>query len=131
MNTLGARGKLPPMDRPRVVCLCGSTRFSDAFKAASMDRTLNGEIVLAPGCSIPDDDIFETFIPEAKRLAKAKLDVLHFRKIDLADYILVLNVEGYVGESTEREIEYARSHNKPICWLEDPHETPELLRPVS
>jgi hypothetical protein len=48
----------------------------------------------------------------------AKLDELHFRKIDLADWILILNYDGYIGESTRKEIEYARSIGKIIRYLE-------------
>ena len=43
---------------------------------------------------------------------------LHLRKIDLADRVLVLNVGGYIGESTTREIAYARKIGKPIGFLE-------------
>jgi hypothetical protein len=49
---------------------------------------------------------------------KERLDILHLFKIDEADEILVLNVGGYVGQSTQREIEYARRLGKPIRWLE-------------
>jgi hypothetical protein len=51
---------------------------------------------------------------------KAMLDQLHLRKIDLADEVLVLNVGGYVGESTRREIEYARKRGKVLRYLEPP-----------
>lgn len=50
---------------------------------------------------------------------KKMLDELHLRKIDLADEILVLNVDGYIGESTKREIQYASNHNKVIRYLEE------------
>jgi nucleoside 2-deoxyribosyltransferase len=49
----------------------------------------------------------------------AKLDELHLRKIDLADYVFVLNIDGYIGESTRREIEYANATGKPVVYLED------------
>jgi hypothetical protein len=128
MNTIGSRGTtLIKMARPRIVCLCGSTRFKAAFEAANMTKTLDGEIVLSVG-SYHDDDTFAAFDADTKRTIKAKLDVLHFRKIDLADYIFVLNLEGYVGESVEREIEYARSLGKPVKFLEDTYDTPRLLR---
>jgi hypothetical protein len=108
--------------RPRVVCLCGSTRFYEAFQRANYEETMAGRIVLSVG-----------FYPHSSELAhgeqigcddeqKKKLDELHMRKIDLADEILVLNVGGYVGESTTREIAYARSTGKPVRWLNDPEE---------
>jgi len=46
------------------------------------------------------------------------LDELHKRKIDIADEILVLNVGGYIGESTRGEIAYAQAHGIPIRYLE-------------
>jgi hypothetical protein len=108
---------LPPM--PRVVCLCGSTRFYDQFQQANYERTMAGEIVLSVG-----------FYPHAKAEhghgegvghdsdEKIALDELHKRKIDLADYVLVLNVDGYIGESTRGEIEYAEKAGRPVEYLE-------------
>ncbi|MEN6462803.1 MAG: hypothetical protein ABFC94_15720 [Syntrophomonas sp.] len=45
------------------------------------------------------------------------MDELHLRKIDLCDEIFVVDVEHYVGESTAREIVYAKDKNKPIRWF--------------
>ena len=101
-----------------IVCLCGSTRFYDAFQRANYEETMAGRIVLSVG-----------FYPHSAEQAhgesvgctpeqKRQLDALHLCKIDLADEVLVLNVGGYVGESTAREIAYARRLGKPIRWLE-------------
>ena len=49
---------------------------------------------------------------------KEQMDELHLRKIDLCDEVLVINVDGYVGESTKNEIEYAEKAGKPIEYLE-------------
>ena len=46
--------------------------------------------------------------------------MLHKQKIDMADEILVLNVGGYVGDSTRSEIEHAIARGKPVRWLETP-----------
>ncbi len=54
---------------------------------------------------------------EAEGVA-AHFDELHLRKIDMSDSIFILNVNGYIGESTQREIEYAERHNKPVSYLE-------------
>lgn len=106
--------------RPLIVCLCGSTRFYDAFQQASYDRTMAGEIVLSVG-----------FYPHATvehghgegvghdSEQKIALDELHKRKIDLADYVLILNTGGYIGESTRGEIEYAEKIGRPVRYLEE------------
>ena len=105
---------LPPM--PLIVCLCGSTRFYDEFQRANYDLTMTGRIVLSVG-----------FYPHAKAIhghgegvghdsaEKVALDELHKRKIDLADYCLIVSDEsGYFGESTAGEIRYAVEHGKPV-----------------
>jgi hypothetical protein len=107
------------MNRPTIVCLCGSTRFKDAFVEANLRETLAGRIVLSIGCDQrTDSDLFEELATGNVRLMKARLDVLHMAKIDLADEVMILNRDGYIGESTEREIEYARMRGKVIRWLE-------------
>ena len=104
--------------RPTIVCLCGSTRFSEAFQKANFDETLAGRIVLSIGCDTKADaDLFKG--PNTAEI-KARLDELHKRKIDLADEILVLNVGGYVGESTSSEIQYASRLGRRVRWLEPP-----------
>lgn len=102
------------MEKPKVVCLCGSTRFADAWKHAHREESLAGRIVLSVGVMIHAGD--EPIRDDGPQ--KRALDELHLRKIDLADEVLVLNVGGYVGESTRREIAYAQAHGKPIRWLE-------------
>lgn len=99
--------------RPTVVCLCGSGRFREAFETAEFDETLQGKIVLTIGCNTHD-------IARSAQLAPMKpmLDTLHLRKIDLADEVLILNVGGYIGESTGRELDYARRAGKTIRFLE-------------
>ena len=104
-------------ERPTIVCLCGSTRFIEAFRSANLHETIAGKIVLSIGCDTKSDtDLLA--LGELTEEAKAALDELHKRKIDLADEVLVLNVGGYVGSSTRSEIEYARLHGKPLRWLE-------------
>jgi hypothetical protein len=98
--------------RPTVVCLCGSTRFADAFVAASRSETLAGRIVLSVGL-FGHREAMDMGGP-----VKAMLDQLHFRKIDLCDEILVLNCGGYVGSSTRNEIAYATAKGKKIRYLE-------------
>lgn len=106
-------------ERPTVVCLCGSTRFWREFQAASLRETLAGRIVLSIGAaSGTDDEHFGNMPPAEYDRVKAELDELHLRKIDLADEVLILNKDGYIGPSTSRELEYARSNGKQIRFLE-------------
>lgn len=101
------------MDRPVIVCLCGSGRFREAFEDAEFSETLAGRIVLTIGCNTKDmaRDVDWQHV-------KPMLDELHLRKIDLADEVLILNVGQYIGESTARELAYARSLGKPVRFLE-------------
>jgi hypothetical protein len=104
---------------PKIVCLCGSTRFSEAYQQANLHETLAGNIVLTIGCDMrADGDLFADKSEAELTQIKTRLDSLHLRKIDLADEVLILNVGGYVGDSTRREIEYATRKNKLIRWLE-------------
>lgn len=104
-------------ERPRIVCLCGSTRFGDAFARASLERTLAGEIVLSIGCNMRDDEVFAGKDQAELARIKGELDDLHKRKIDLADYVLVVSDgSGYFGDSTASEIEYAVQHRKPVTF---------------
>jgi hypothetical protein len=106
--------KLNPSWTNKIVCLCGSTRFGEAFRGANLQETLAGNIVLSIGCEWHSDQALHLTSDD-----KERLDELHLRKIDLADEVLVLNVGGYVGSSTAREIAYAKQHGKPIRWLEE------------
>jgi len=104
---------------PEIVVLCGSTRFYEAFQQANYDFTMAGKIVLSVG-----------FYPHSKAKCghgeglghdsaeKVALDELHKRKIDLADSVFVLNVDGYIGDSTRSEIAHAEAIGRPIAYLE-------------
>jgi hypothetical protein len=103
-------------EKPIVVCICGSTRFSRAWQDAGLQETLEGRIVLSIGSVTSSDE--ELAKESGIVIDREMLDILHLFKIDLADEILVLNVGGYVGEATGREIEYAQRLGKPIRWWE-------------
>lgn len=102
---------------PTIVCLCGSTKFGDAFRQAMLDETLAGRIVLTVGCVTQSDAALMASGVITDEV-KARLDDLHKRKIDLADEVLVLNVGGYIGDSTRSELEYARANGKRVRFLE-------------
>jgi len=100
------------MEKPKVICLCGSTRFKKEFERVNYDETLKGNIILTVGCFGHADGV------EFTEDQKTALDELHKRKIDIADEILVINVDGYIGSSTKSEIEYAKKENKGIRYYE-------------
>lgn len=118
--------------KPTVVCLCGSTQFMAIFKQANMMETLAGKIVLSVGVNLKLDDLPDGLKKSielsllAGDILKARLDVLHLQKIDLADEILVLNVQtvdapnGYIGDSTRREIAYAHQTGARVRFLNPP-----------
>lgn len=115
----GDRGGGDVSTRPTVVCLCGSTRFSAAFREANLRETLAGKIVLSIGCDLrSDDEIFKEMTEDELEQTKEALDELHLCKIDLADEVLILNVGGYIGSSTRREMNYAVITGKRVRYLE-------------
>ena len=103
--------------KPRIVCLCGSTRFMDAFFEEGWRLTLEGEIVLSVGVCKHVDASGGHGAEMIGQDVADRLDELHFRKIDLADYVRVLNVDGYIGSSTRKEIAYAERLGKPVEYL--------------
>ena len=99
----------------KVITLCGSTRFKDEFIEAQKRLTLEGNIVISVGLFGHADGEFGNVItPEIKLM----LDDIHKRKIDMSDEIYVINKNGYIGESTKSEIEYAIKTEKRVTYLE-------------
>ena len=106
---------------PRIVCLCGSTRFFHEFQVANFRETMAGKIVLSVGFYAGSPGEMKQEHGDGVGITeeeKVMLDELHKRKIDLADEVLVLNVGGYVGSSTLSEIIHADRTKKPLRWLE-------------
>jgi hypothetical protein len=113
-----------PVEEPRtapdeytVITLCGSMRFGEEFDRLDAELTLAGHVVLTPAAVDPS-----TVLNAAER---ARLGRIHLQKVAMADEVLIVNVGDYVGESTRREIEHARSRGIPVNFLEphadDPH----------
>jgi hypothetical protein len=111
------------MKRPRIVCLCGSTRFKKEFEQAAKQETLAGKIVLSVGYFGHQEQVPPT--EDQKRL----LDRLHLEKILLADEVLFLNVNGYMGTSTKRELQFASNTKKVIRFLEAGTRVPSPCAP--
>jgi len=98
----------------KVITLCGSTKFKDAFMQEQKRLTLEGNIVISVGMfgHSGDQEVWADGVKEM-------LDDMHKRKIDMADEIFVINVGGYIGSSTKSEIAYAQSTGKVVRYLEE------------
>jgi hypothetical protein len=104
---------------PMIVCLCGSTKFWREFQEINLQETLKGKIVLSiANVASSDDELFAKLSLTERECVTSSLDELHFRKIELADEVFIVNKGGYIGESTKRELEYAKSLGKTVRWLE-------------
>lgn len=101
----------PSSERPKIVTLCGSTRFKQAYIDWNARLTLAGCIVLTVGLFAHADGIPLT------QAQKADLDALHKAKIAISDEILVLDVDGYIGDSTRSEIAFAQARGIPVRYL--------------
>lgn len=96
-----------------IITLCGSTRFKDDFMRVQKELTLQGYIVISVGLfgHSGDQEVWNEG-------TKEMLDIMHKRKIDLAQAIYVINKDGYIGSSTRSEIEYAKAAGKEIYYME-------------
>lgn len=106
----------------KVITLCGSTRFKDAFMEAQKRLTLEGNIVISVGLFGHSGDE-EVWVDGTKEM----LDDMHKRKIDMADAIYVINVGGYIGSSTRSEIEYAKATGKEVYYFEGCYNSSKCL----
>lgn len=97
----------------KVITLCGSTKYKDKFMEIQKMLTLKGNIVISVGCFGHSGD-------EITEEQKIMLDDMHKCKIDMADEIFVINVDGYIGNSTKSEIEYAAKNGKKVNYLIHP-----------
>ena len=93
------------------VCLCGSTRFKEKFIEVARDLTMKGYIVTMPMVFVHSGD-------EASAEDKIFLDEVHKAKIADADLVYIVNCNGYIGNSTKSEIEWAIELGKKIEYLE-------------
>ncbi len=108
-----------------VVCICGSTRFADQHAIARWELERTGNYICLMINYLPEwyteNQGWDGLAHHGEAAGcKAELDDLHFRKIDMSDWVLVVNPDDYVGESTSNEIRYARDQGKPVRFLH-PH----------
>ena len=119
-----------PGEFPKIITLCGSTRFIEQFAIMAWEMEKQGAIVL--GLHYLPPSYFEAIGEEPYHSHGAEhegvaehFDNLHKRKIDISDAIYVLNVGGYIGDSTRAEIAYAEFTGKPVSYLEELGEVTE------
>lgn len=92
------------------ITLVGSARFESEFKRLNKGLTLNGHIVYSLAV-YPSDEGEKNWYTDKE---KKELDNVHLMKILNSDAIYVVSPDGYIGESTTREIVYAHSKGKLI-----------------
>ena len=93
----------------KIVTLCGSMKFKDKMMEIAKELEINNRYVVIQ-CVYSNDKFSEN---EQQILA-----TLHYNKIELSDAIYVINVIGYIGSSTSKEIEYAKKLGKEVMYLE-------------
>lgn len=105
----------------KVITLCGSTRFKEQFMEAQKRLTLEGNIVISVGLfgHAGDQEVWDGMDEGTLSKTKEMLDDMHKRKIDMADEIYVINVGGYIGDSTCSEIQYAEEHGKTVRYYQE------------
>ncbi len=104
--------------KPKIICMSGSSRFVDKMAVMAWELEKEGYIVLGLHL-LPAwyEGVQADHQAESEGIGEA-MDELHLRKIDLSDEVFVFNKGGYIGESTQREIKYAREKGKPVGFLE-------------
>ncbi len=89
--------------------ICGSMRFAEEMKKIAYQLEIEkGYNILQ--CVYIDKNV-ELTDEDLKKLEKA-----HYKKIEISDGIYVVNIDGYIGESVKKEIEYAKKHNKEVIY---------------
>ena len=96
----------------KIMTICGSLKFQKEMMEMAEKMALDGYCVLAP--TYPVSNNLNITDNRLKYLKEA-----HFKRIELSDIILVMNVNNYIGESTSLEIEYATKLGKEIIYYSD------------
>jgi len=95
----------------KIITICGSMKFQEQMKEVAEKLELEEQYIV----------IQCIYFDKSRRLTSQEINVLnelHYRKIDISDAIYIVNAGGYIGESTQKEIAYARSLNKEVMFLE-------------
>lgn len=105
------------MDKPKIITLCGSTRFTSEMLREAWRLTIAGNIVIHWNI-LEGKEAFSHGAEKEGGNVKEIIDALYLHKVAMADEVRVLNVGGYVGESTRGELAHARKLGKQVTWLE-------------
>ena len=105
-------------NRPKLVCICGSSRFVAESAVAAWELNKQGVATFfMPLLPRWYPGVREHHQAEAEGVAK-NLDDLWLKLIAIADEVLVINVGGYIGERTRIEITHAKFLGKPVKFME-------------
>lgn len=97
----------------KIIAVCGSYKFRKEMAEVAEIMTLAGNCVLTPNELTRNSK--DDYTEEEARM----IDLMHKEKIRLSDAIIVVNVGGYVGKSTQSEIIFAKKLNKEIMYYTD------------
>jgi len=96
----------------KIITLCGSLRFQKEMMVIAQNKILEGNCVLTPTYQVLENVVITD--EQIKRAREA-----HFKRIELSDAILVVNINNYIGDSTRLEIDYAKKLGKEIIYYID------------
>ena len=96
----------------KIITLCGSLKFQKEMMIIVEKMALDGNCILTPVFPILDE-------VEKTEEQMTKLKEAHFKRIEISDAILVVNINNYIGKSTNLEIEYAKTLGKEILYYTD------------
>ena len=96
----------------KIITLCGSLKFKKEMMEIAEKMALDGNCVLTPVYPV-----LENYKRTDRQLELLK--EAHFKKIELSDSILVVNINNYIGNSTNLEIEYAKKLGNEIIYYID------------
>jgi hypothetical protein len=101
------------------ITLCGSTRFKSDFEAWNHKLAINGHTVYSLSLFAREEkDVGKESNITISENEKVTLDLVHLDKILNSDAIVVINIGGYTGFSTKREIEWAKMKGKRVYSIE-------------
>ena len=96
----------------KVVTLCGSMRYqNEMIKIARNLEVTFGYCV--------SQCVYDFAGKNDTQKERDKIIKAHFKKIDLSDFIYVVNINGFISESTQKEIDYAIKHDKEVFYHEE------------